>query len=86
MVEFVVPEPDYDRYSNRQLAAVPLAVLALALIVIAGWYVFTGVPVTLGLEFTGGTEIQVATDDSRGPGGGGGGRRLDPDHLGGVRR
>ena len=65
MVEFVVPEPDYDRYSNRQLAAVPLAVLALALLVLAGWYLTTGAPVTPGIEFTGGTEIQIATDDSQ---------------------
>jgi len=62
MVEFVVPEPDYDRYSNRQLAAVPLAVLALALLVLAGWTLVNGVPVTPGIEFTGGTEVQIATD------------------------
>ncbi|WP_459191202.1 protein translocase subunit SecF [Halosimplex sp. J119] len=62
MVEFVVPEPDYDRYSNRQLAAVPLALLALALLVLVGWYLVNGVPVTLGIEFTGGTEVQIATD------------------------
>ena len=66
MVEFVVPEPDYDRYSNRQLAAVPLAVLALALLVLAGWTLWTGAPVTPGIEFTGGTEIQIATDASQG--------------------
>ncbi|WP_123538080.1 protein translocase subunit SecF [Halosimplex salinum] len=65
MVEFVVPEPDYDRYSNRQLAAVPLALLALALLVLAGWYLMTGAPVTPGIEFTGGTEIQIATDASQ---------------------
>ncbi|MFB6140439.1 MAG: protein translocase subunit SecF [Halosimplex sp.] len=62
MVEFAVPEPEYDRYSNRQLAAVPLAVLALALLVLVGWYLMTGAPVTPGIEFTGGTEIQIATN------------------------
>ncbi|WP_436926311.1 protein translocase subunit SecF [Halosimplex amylolyticum] len=65
MVEFVVPEPEYDRYSNRQLAAVPLALLALALLVLAGWYLTTGAPVTPGIEFTGGTEVQIATDASQ---------------------
>ncbi|MFC7140360.1 protein translocase subunit SecF [Halosimplex aquaticum] len=65
MVEFVVPEPEYDRYSNRQLAAVPLALLALALLVLVGWYLTTGAPVTPGIEFTGGTEIQIATDASQ---------------------
>ena len=62
MVELQVPEVDYTRYSNRQLASVPLAVLALALLVIAGWYVTTGAPVTPGMEFTGGTEMRVQTD------------------------
>ncbi|WP_411964577.1 protein translocase subunit SecF [Haloferax sp. YSMS24] len=62
MVEFTVPEVDYTRYTNRQLAAVPLAVLAVALLVIAGWYVVTGAPVDPGVDFTGGTELRIATD------------------------
>jgi preprotein translocase subunit SecF len=62
MVAFEVPEIDYTRYTNRQLAAVPLAVLAVALLIIAGWYVATGAPVNPGLEFTGGAEIRVAVD------------------------
>ncbi|WP_251329397.1 protein translocase subunit SecF [Haloplanus pelagicus] len=62
MVAFEVPEIDYTRYTNRQLAAVPLAVLAVALLIIAGWYVATGVPVTPGLDFTGGAEIRVSVD------------------------
>jgi preprotein translocase subunit SecF len=67
MVEFTVPEVDYTRYTNRQLAAVPLAVLAVALLVVAGWYVATGAPVNQGIEFTGGTEIQVVVDGSADP-------------------
>ncbi|RBI63778.1 protein translocase subunit SecF [halophilic archaeon] len=62
MVELQVPEVDYTRYSNRQLASVPLAVLTLALLVIAGWYVTTGAPVSPGTEFTGGTEMRIQTD------------------------
>ncbi|WP_396611578.1 protein translocase subunit SecF [Haloferax sp. S1W] len=65
MVEFTVPEVDYTRYTNRQLAAVPLAVLAVALLVIAGWYAATGAPVTPGVDFTGGTELRIATDASQ---------------------
>ncbi|WP_158055662.1 protein translocase subunit SecF [Halorussus halophilus] len=61
MVAFEVPEVDYTQYTNRQLAAVPLAVLAVALLVIAGWFVATGAPVSLGIEFTGGTELRVQT-------------------------
>jgi len=61
MVEFEVPEVDYTRYSNRQLVAIPLAVLALALLVLAAWFAMTGSPVALGVDFTGGSEITVET-------------------------
>jgi len=63
-VEFEVPDVDYTRYTNRQLVLVPLVVLAVALLVIGGWYAATGAPVTPGIEFTGGTEIQLAADPS----------------------
>jgi len=62
MVDIAVPEVDYTQYSNRQLVVVPLAVLAVALLVIFGWYVMTGAPANLGLEFTGGTELRVDVD------------------------
>jgi preprotein translocase subunit SecF len=61
---FDLPEVDYERYTNRQLVATPLVVLGLALAVIAGFFVLTGSPVGLGIAFTGGTELQVVTDDS----------------------
>ena len=64
MVAFDVPDVAYPDYSNRQLAAIPLAVLALALLVLVGWYAMTGAPVTPGIAFTGGTEIQVSTAGS----------------------
>ena len=54
----------YEDYSNRQLAAVPLAVLALALGVIALAYLLTGTPVALGFEFTGGTTVQFTAEDT----------------------
>ncbi|MDS0259801.1 protein translocase subunit SecF [Haloarcula sp. S1CR25-12] len=59
MVAFEVPEVDYTQYSNRQLAAVPLAVLAVALGVLAVTAVMTGSPVALGVDFTGGSELTV---------------------------
>ncbi|MDZ7700849.1 MAG: protein translocase subunit SecF [Halobacteriales archaeon] len=62
MVELDVERIDYERYTNRQLMTVPLVVLAVALLVIAGWFVVTGSPVNPGIEFTGGTEIQLVAD------------------------
>lgn len=61
---FDVPEIDYTRYSNRQLAAVPLAVLAVALLVLTGSFLVTGAPVQLGMDFAGGSELTVQTTSS----------------------
>ncbi len=59
---FGLPEVDYSEYSNRQLIAVPLAVLAVALLIIGGVWLTTGAPVDLGMEFTGGTEMRLQID------------------------
>ncbi|UTF54256.1 protein translocase subunit SecF [Natronosalvus rutilus] len=64
MGTFAVPEIDYTRYTNRQLAAVPLAVLAFALLVLLGGYVVYGTPVELGMDFAGGTELTIETTSS----------------------
>ncbi|NHN41547.1 protein translocase subunit SecF [Halorubellus sp. JP-L1] len=65
MSKFEVPEIDYERYTNRQLAAIPVGILVVALVVLAGLYVTTGSPVPLGIDFTGGTELTVQTDTPR---------------------
>lgn len=64
MVDVTVPDADYEPYTNRQLALVPVAVLVLALVVIGGWYVMNGTPVELGFAFTGGSEIRFTTGAS----------------------
>ncbi|NGM69847.1 protein translocase subunit SecF [Natronolimnobius sp. AArcel1] len=61
---FDVPEIDYTRYTDRQLAAVPLAVLAVALLVLSGSFLLTGTPVPLGMDFAGGAELTVQTTSS----------------------
>ena len=63
MAQLSVPTVDYTEYSNRQLLAVPLALLAVALIVIGAWVALTGAPANLGLEFVGGSELRVAAPD-----------------------
>ncbi|RQG92422.1 protein translocase subunit SecF [Natrarchaeobius chitinivorans] len=61
---FDVPEIEYTRYSNRQLAAVPLALLAVALLVLSGSFLLTGAPVQLGMDFAGGAELTIQTTSS----------------------
>ena len=63
MVAFEVPEVDYTQYSNRQLIAIPLVVLAVALGVLAVTYAMTGSPVVLGNDFTGGSELKVQSSE-----------------------
>ncbi len=65
MVAFEVPEVDYTQYSNRQLVAIPLAVLAVSLVVLAAWWAMTGSPVALGVDFAGGSELTVETELSQ---------------------
>ena len=60
-----VPEVDYTAYSNRQLVAIPLILLAVALLIIGGTWFFTGSPAHMGLDFTGGVEITIETDADR---------------------
>ncbi|WP_121742142.1 protein translocase subunit SecF [Natronorubrum halophilum] len=62
---FDVPEIDYTRYSDRQLAAVPLAVLAVALLVLTGSFLATGAPVQPGMDFAGGSELTIQTTSSQ---------------------
>jgi preprotein translocase subunit SecF len=64
MASIEVSRIDYERYSDRQLAAIPLIVLLLALAVLGGWYLSTGAPVTPGIDFTGGTELQIQSQAS----------------------
>lgn len=59
-----VPEIAYDDYTNRQLILVPLVVLVIALAIIGGTWAVTGAPAHLGIEFTGGVEMTIETDDS----------------------
>ena len=53
-----------NKYPARQMMAIPLAIFVIALLVIGGNYMITGVPVNLGIDFAGGTAVTVLTDDS----------------------
>ena len=64
MSQLEVPEFDQSRYSNRQLAGLPVAVIVLALLVIGATFAMTGTPVALDTEFTGGTELRVVAPDA----------------------
>jgi preprotein translocase subunit SecF len=54
-----------EKYSPKQLVIIPLAILAVALILIALNMATTGMPVTPGIDFSGGTAITVITTDTK---------------------
>ncbi|KXS44080.1 MULTISPECIES: protein translocase subunit SecF [Methanohalophilus] len=50
-------------HNERQLVTIPLAVFAIALLIMVFVYSTSGSPVNLGMEFKGGTMISFQTDD-----------------------
>ncbi len=63
-MDLSVLKVDYSDYTNRQLIAIPLVLLAVSIGVLAVATLLVGSPVPLGIEFTGGTEMRVVTQDS----------------------
>ena len=53
--------PFVQKTSDKKLIAIPLAFLAVAIMIIAVITLTTGSPVTLGMDFVGGTQFTVTT-------------------------
>lgn len=51
-------------HDNRQLLALPLAILAVSLVILLVSLASSGSPVKLGMDFQGGTQISIETTDS----------------------
>ena len=54
-----------EKYSPKQLVMVPLALLALSVILLALTMVSTGMPITPGIDFSGGTAVTIVTTDTK---------------------
>lgn len=52
------------KHNDRQLAAIPLTIFVIALLILAFTFASSGAPVKLGMEFKGGTMVSVATEES----------------------
>ncbi|TAJ43996.1 protein translocase subunit SecF [Methanofollis fontis] len=55
---------DVNKYPPKQMVAVPLIVLLLALVLLAVNWASTGMPVTPGIDFAGGTAVTIITTDT----------------------
>lgn len=53
-----------EKYSPQQLVVIPLVLFVISLVVIAATMAATGMPVTPGIDFSGGTAVTIITSDS----------------------
>lgn len=56
---------DIEKYSPKQLVIIPLVLLVISLVLLTLTTVNTGMPVTPGIDFSGGIAITVITTDTR---------------------
>jgi preprotein translocase subunit SecF len=56
---------DIEKYSPKQLVIIPLVLLVISLVLLALNMASTGMPVTPGIDFSGGTAVTVFTSDTR---------------------
>jgi len=54
-----------EKYSPRQLVIIPFILLALSLVLLAINTAATGLPVTPGIDFSGGTAVTLVTPDTK---------------------
>lgn len=54
-----------EKYSPKQLVIIPLVILLISVVLLALNMVSTGMPVTPGIDFSGGTAVTLFTTDSR---------------------
>jgi len=54
-----------EKYSPQQLVVIPFVLLIISLIVVGLTLAATGMPVTPGIDFSGGTAVTIITSDSR---------------------
>jgi preprotein translocase subunit SecF len=54
-----------EKYSPQQLVVIPLILFIISLVMLASTMAATGMPVTPGIDFSGGTAVTIITSDSR---------------------
>ena len=56
---------DINKYDPKKMMAVPAALFAVAAVIVVITFILTGLPVTPGIDFAGGTAVTLQTDDSK---------------------
>lgn len=56
---------DINKYNQKKMMAVPASLFAVAAVIVIITFIMTGMPVTPGIDFAGGTAVTIYTDDSK---------------------
>ncbi len=56
---------DINKYNPKKMMAVPASLFAVAAVIVIITFIMTGMPVTPGIDFAGGTAVTIYTDDSK---------------------
>ena len=56
---------DINKYSPKIMMGIPAAIFAVAVVIVLITFIMTGMPVTPGIDFAGGTAVTLHTDDTK---------------------
>ena len=60
-----LPKYDINKYDPKRMMAIPAVLFGIALVIVAITFALTGMPVTPGIDFAGGTAVTIHTDDTK---------------------
>ena len=60
-----LPEYDINKYDPKRMMAIPAVLFGIALVIVGITFALTGMPVTPGIDFAGGTAVTIHTDDTK---------------------
>ncbi len=60
-----LPKYDINKYDPKRMMAIPAVLFGIALVIVGVTFALTGMPVTPGIDFAGGTAVTIHTDDTK---------------------
>ncbi len=60
-----LPKYDINKYEPKRMMAIPAVLFGIALVIVGITFALTGMPVTPGIDFAGGTAVTIHTDDTK---------------------
>lgn len=60
-----LPKYDINKYDPKKMMAIPAIIFVIAAVIVIIVFANTGMPVTPGIDFAGGTAVTIQTDDTK---------------------